>query len=70
MKTPSEGFRDIVQSVRLMALAEDLDVVICRGPAKGCTRPEGECCPDCYRIAPNDPRSTDQVLRDMERGNG
>lgn len=43
------------------------DVAICRGPEKGCSG-KAEPCPDCYRVSSNDPRSTEEILGAMNRG--
>jgi hypothetical protein len=44
-------------------------IKICRGTEKGCkgdARPSR--CADCYRVATDDPRSSEQILADMARG--
>lgn len=65
-----EGFAYAVEIARGNAVRVKASAVrICRGEQRGCTgsaRPSR--CPDCYRVAPDDPRSTAQILADMERG--
>lgn len=43
------------------------EILICRGPGKGCAGRQ-EPCPDCYRVTADDPRTTQEIFRDMERG--
>lgn len=43
------------------------EITICRGPAKGCAGRTGPC-PDCYRVSATDPRTTEEIVAAMDRG--
>jgi hypothetical protein len=45
-------------------------VKICRGPSKGCDGAKVDTCNECYCVDFDDPRTTAQIIADMERGNG
>jgi hypothetical protein len=45
------------------------EIFVCRGYNKGCSGPHGGPCGDCYVIYVDDSRSSEHVIRDMERGN-
>lgn len=64
---------EAIASARPIALAQELEIFVCRGAERGCARPDHlkgpeNPCPYCYRIDPNDLRSTEQIARDLERG--
>lgn len=64
-----KGFPYDVEIARGLAWREGSPgVVICRGPEKGCIDGDPTRCVYCYRIEGNDPRSSEQIVADMDRG--
>lgn len=56
-----------IDDVREEIDEEGGSIWVCRGPEKGCEgKPEP--CNECYVIEANDPRSTDEILATMNRG--
>lgn len=43
-------------------------VSVCRGATKGCPPRRPAPCGECYVVRADDPRSTEQIIADMERG--
>lgn len=56
-----------ISSARPLAMREEMEIIICRGTERGCLS-SAQPCRYCYRVDPNDLRSTEQIARDLERG--
>jgi len=66
---------DVLSEARSVGLEDEAYIMyVCHGPPR-CTYvckddEEFVHCPWCYSFAPDDPRSTDELLRDMKRDHG
>lgn len=46
------------------------EITICRGAQRGCTRVRSNGnCPDCFVFTDDDPRSTEEIIKDFRRVN-
>ena len=59
----------ITQALHDCVLDGGSGINVCRGAAKACFNPRPPC-KQCYRVWMGDLRSAEQIVRDMERGDG